>query len=77
MSLLVKGLGSLAVDQNSYMYSGVSEQAAAEAAVAGVVAAAAEERRREVHIELDAVRVAGVWSKWVLSHLVVIAALSH
>lgn len=76
MSLLVKGLGSLAVDQNSYMYSGVSEQAAAEAAVAGVVAAA-EERRREVHIELDAVRVAGVWSKWVLSHLVVIAALSH
>lgn len=74
MSLLVKGLGSLAVDQNSYMYSGVS---AAAAAVAGVVAAAAEERRREVHIELDAVRVAGVWSKWVLSHLVVIAALSH
>lgn len=76
MSLLVKGLGSLALDQNSYMYSGVSEQAAPAAAVAGVVAAA-EERRREVHIELDAVRVAGVWSKWVLSHLVVIAALSH
>lgn len=67
---MLKDPASLVEVHNDYMYSLGTGQTV-------VVTAAAEGRRRGVHIELDAAPAGGIWSKWVLSHLVVIVALFH